>query len=158
MRSLSCTSHRKPWALANMLRRSFARTPQETTVGMACPWVRKQCPLKKMLGFWCTQFPQSESSLPEDWDSVKSVEFQTWKEDMLSVANRPGWSMGMESAWMAARRMASSSRPLGARYLHFLSTFAVVQGLGPACRLRNPVFCTSNRIHLSGVDSSGLSP
>lgn len=36
-----CASHRKPWALANILRRSVTKIRQETTAGMVCSWVRK---------------------------------------------------------------------------------------------------------------------
>ena len=56
--------HRKPWALTDMPRRNSARTPQETNVGMACPWVRKLCSLDKIwlgLGTLSSQgvFPHS---------------------------------------------------------------------------------------------------
>lgn len=111
VRSFCCTLHRKPWAPADMLRRSSAGTPQETAVGTACPWVRKQCPPDEMSsGFWYTQFPGSISSYPSDaWlCEVSGISDLGRRHAFVASSVVAGRGCG---EWLAAHRLAAKSLP-----------------------------------------------
>ena len=114
--------HRKPWAPTDTPRRNSAWTPQETTVGTACPWVRKLCSLDKIWLGLGSQFPRRVSSLPKALSSEKSLEFQTRRKDMLFVASMVAAGKGCGEWISGPAGWLPRACLLRAHYPHILST------------------------------------
>lgn len=75
-----------------------------------------------MVGFGYTQFPWCVSSLPKTRSSEKSLEFQTRREDMLSVASMVAAGQGCGEWISGLAGWLPRACLLRAHYPHILST------------------------------------
>ena len=135
--------HRKPWVPTDTPRRNSARTPQETTVGTACPWVRKLCSLDKI--WFGLGTLSSHGAFPHSLRLVALRSLWNFRPGEKTCSLWPAWwpqGRGVGSGFLGWQ--AGCQEPACSGLIILISSVLTpVLGLRPACwSRRNPTGMT----------------